>query len=257
MSVSAGQIVTASTIIVATLIVATVVDRAMRRRGDTDVPPPARTRFNALRRTIQVVIVVAGIGMALFVFPDVRGVAGAILSSAAFLSIVIGLAAQNSLGNFISGLVISFAQPIRIGDQIEFRGITGVVEDVARTYTRIRTPDGAWQLIPNGLLASDTIRNWTIVNPSCIAAVSVSVPVASDLTRVMALLDEEARGVPGTLDGREPTMTVTELTSTSAELDLGVWVADHASAQVVSSDLRVRIQGRLRREGLLEAQTAA
>ncbi len=166
---------------------------------------------------------------------------------------VIGLAAQASLGNFISGLVISFSQPIRIGDQIEFRGVTGRVDDVTRIYTRIRTPDGAWQLIPNGLLASDTIRNWTIVSPACIASVRISVPVASDLSRVMTLLGEEARAVPGTLVGREPTMTVQDLTSGTAELDLGVWVSDHTAAQAVSSELRLRVQDRLRREGLLAA----
>ena len=91
MSVNVDQVVTASAIIVGTLVVATVVDRAMRKRADTGLPPAARTRFNALRHTIQAAIIVVGIGMALFVFPNVRGVAGAILSSAAFLSIVVGL----------------------------------------------------------------------------------------------------------------------------------------------------------------------
>lgn len=253
MSVNVDQVVTASAIIVGTLVVATVVDRAMRKRADTGLPPAARTRFNALRHTIQAAIIVVGIGMALFVFPNVRGVAGAILSSAAFLSIVIGLAAQASLGNFISGLVISFSQPIRIGDRIEFQGKSGVVESVARTYTKVRTSDGAWQLIPNGMFAADVITNWTIVNPACIASVRLAVPVDTDLNRVFVLLGEEARGVPGTLDGREPTMTVCDLTSDNAELDLGVWVPDHAAAEVVSADLRLRIQDRLRREGLLTA----
>lgn len=253
MSVNVDQIVTAAAIAAATVILAYVADRALRKREDDRLPPSARTRYNALRRTIQVAIIVVGLGMALFVFPNVKGVAAAILSSAAFLSVVVGLAAQASLGNFISGLVISFSQPIRIGDQIEFRGVTGRVDDVTRIYTRIRTPDGAWQLIPNGLLASDTIRNWTIVSPACIASVRISVPVASDLSRVMTLLGEEAHAVPGTLVGREPTMTVQDLTSGTAELDLGVWVSDHTAAQAVSSELRLRVQDRLRREGLLAA----
>ena len=143
-----NQVITALVILGVTLIAAKVVDTILLRRGRGRLPPGALTRYTALRHVITAAILVIGGASALFVFPSVRGVGAAILSSAAFLTIIIGLAAQASLSNFISGLVISFAQPIRIGDQIEFRGINGIVDDVSRTYTRIRTQDGAWQLIP-------------------------------------------------------------------------------------------------------------
>jgi small-conductance mechanosensitive channel len=247
-----NQVITALVILGVTLIAAKVVDAILLRRGRGRLPPGALTRYTALRHTITAAILIIGGASALFVFPSVRGVGAAILSSAAFLTIIIGLAAQASLSNFISGLVISFAQPIRIGDQIEFRGISGIVDDVTRTYTRIRTPDGAWQLIPNGLLASDTIRNWTIVNPECITSIRVAVPVTADLTRIMAAVGAEAREVPGTLEGREPTMTVHDLTTEAAELEVGVWVSNHDAGRDVASALRIRVYERLRGEGLLE-----
>jgi len=244
------QLITAAVIVVGTIIVAKLVDHALRRRRK-NLPPAALTRYDALRRTISAVILVVGAAMALFVFPSARGVAGAVLSSAAFLSVVIGLAAQTSLGNFFAGLVVSFSQPIRIGDRIEFRHITGVVEDISRIYTRVRTSEGAWELIPNSLLASDTIRNWTIVNPECTAIVTVSVPITADLGRVIETVGAEARALPGTLEGREPTMTVQDLTSDTAELEVGVWVKDHRAAGEAASALRVRVQERLRHDGLL------
>jgi small-conductance mechanosensitive channel len=246
-----NQVVTALVILGVTLVVAKVVDWILLQRGRGRLPPGALTRYTALRHAISAAILIIGGASALFVFPSVRGVGAAILSSAAFLTIIIGLAAQSSLGNFFSGLVIAFSQPIRLGDQIEFRGISGIVDEISRTYTRIRTQDGAWQLIPNGLLVSDTIRNWTIVNPECIASIRVAVPATADLARIMATVAAEAREVPGTLEGREPTMTVHDLTTESAELEVGVWVPNHDAARSVASALRIRVHERLRGEGLL------
>ncbi len=248
---SLNQIITAAAIVAGTLVVAKVVDSVMLRRGRGRLSPSALTRYNALRRTVSFAIIVIGAAMALFVFPYVRGVAGTILTSAAFISIVIGLAAQATLANYISGLMISFSQPIRIGDHIEFQGIRGVVHEITATYTRVRTADGAWQLIPNALLASDTIRNATIVNPECVATVRMSVPLAADLSRVMATVAAEARAVPGTLEGREPTMRVQDLTTESAELEVDVWVPSHEAARDIASTLRLRVHDRLRRDGLL------
>lgn len=252
MSVDVDQIVTAIAIVAGAVIVATVVDRLLRRR--TNLPPAALTRYQALRRTIYALILVIGVAMAAFVFPAVRGVAGGLLTSAAVLGVIVGIAAQSSLGNFFSGLVLAFAQPVRMGDSIEFRGVSGIVEDVGRVYTRVRTPDGAWLLVPNNLLASDTIRNWTIVDPECTAEVRLLVPLSADLGKAMEMVLEEARGVPGALPGREPTVRIESLTGvggTMAELAVDVWASDHGAAEELSSELRLRVDRRLQAAGVL------
>lgn len=252
MSINVEEIVTAVAILAGALAAAHVVDRILRRR--TNLPPAALTRYRALRRTIYALILVIGVAMAVFVFPAVRGVAGGLITSAAVLGVIVGIAAQSSLGNFFSGLVLAFAQPVRIGDRIEFRGVSGVVEDVGRVYTRVRTPDGAWLLVPNNLLASDTIRNWTIVDPECTAEVRLLVPLSADLRKAMEMVLEEARAVPGALPGREPTVRVESLTAgadgTKAELSVGVWARDHGAAAGVSSDLRLRLDQRLQAAGV-------
>lgn len=246
------QIVTALAILVGALLVGHLVDRVLRRR--TNLPPAALTRYRALRRTIYALILIIGVAMAAFVFPAVRGVAGGIITSAAVLGVIVGIAAQSSLGNFFSGLVLAFAQPVRIGDRIEFRGVAGVVEDVGRVYTRVRTPDGAWLLVPNNLLASDTIRNWTIVDPECTAEVRLLVPLSVDLGKTMQMVLEEARAIPGALAGRDPSVQVESLTAgvggTKAELSVGIWAPDHSTAQRVSSELRLRLDQRLQAAGI-------
>ena len=111
--------------------------------------------------------------------PQVRAVAGGLLASSAVLGLVIGFAAQRTLGNFVAGLLIAFTQPLRLGDRVEVGGDEGVVEEIGLTYTFIRTDDNDRLVIPNEKLASDTIRNSTIRSAAKFAEVTVQVPADS------------------------------------------------------------------------------
>jgi small conductance mechanosensitive channel len=145
------------------ILIATVVAKVVDMRIDRhDLAPRAATRYSVLRRTIVAVIVFVGVLSALLVIPEVRAIAGGILASSAVLGIVIGLAAQRTLGNFIAGLSIAFTEPVRLGDQIEVGETEGVVEEIGLTYTWVRTPEGNMFVIPNEKLASETILNKTI-----------------------------------------------------------------------------------------------
>ena len=122
-----------------------------------------------------------GILSALLVIPQVRAVATGILASSAVIGIVVGFAAQRTIGNFVAGLLIAFTQPIRLGDSVETEGMTGVVEEIGLTYTFIRIDDNDRLVIPNEKIASDTIRNSTIVSRKKLAEVTVQVPLDTDL----------------------------------------------------------------------------
>src|SRR5829696_4495357 len=86
-----------------TLGVAQLIDR---RIMGVDRSPEAMTRYRVLRRTISAGIVTVGVLSALLVIPQVRAVAGALLASSAVIGLVIGFAAQRTLGNFVAGLMI-------------------------------------------------------------------------------------------------------------------------------------------------------
>ena len=94
--------------------------------------------------------------------PAVRAVAGSILASSAVIALVVGLAAQTTLSNFVAGILVAFAQPLRLGDTVAVAGASGTVQQIGLTYTVIRAADGARYYVPNTKLASDTIRNATI-----------------------------------------------------------------------------------------------
>src|SRR3954471_9886674 len=176
-------------VLLATLVFARLVDRRLARR---DLPPATVTRYRVLRRSVLTLIMFIGVFSALLVIPQVRAVAAGILASSAVIGIVVGFAAQRTIGNFIAGLLIAFAQPIRLGDQIEIEDLSGVVEEIGLTYTFIRTRDNDRLVVSNEKIASDPIRNSSIRSRRKLAQVSVPVPLDRDLEAVIGLLREVA-----------------------------------------------------------------
>src|SRR3954467_5406031 len=147
---------------------------ADRRLSRSDLPPSAVTRYRVLRRSIVALIIFIGVLSALLVIPEVRAVAAGILASSAIVGIVVGFAAQRTIGNFIAGLLIAFTQPLRIGDIVEVDDEEGVVEEIRLTYTFIRTHDDVRLVIPNEKLASDTIKNASIISREKLAQVTLN-----------------------------------------------------------------------------------
>src|ERR671924_388809 len=174
-------------VVLLTVLIARLVDRAMTRK---ELDPAAVTRYRVLRRSVITLIVFVGLLSALLVIPQVRAVATGILASSAVVGIVVGFAAQRTIGNFIAGLLIAFSQPIRLGDYVETEGFTGVVEEIGLTYTFIRIDDNDRLVVPNEKIASDTIRNSSIRSRKKLAHVTVQVPLDTDLDAAVRLLRE-------------------------------------------------------------------
>ena len=187
-------------------------------------------------------IVFVGVFSALLIIPQVRAIAGGILASSAVLGLVIGFAAQRTIGNFIAGLLIAFAQPVRIGDYVETEGFHGVVEEIGLTYTFIRIEDNDRLVVPNEKIASDTIRNSSIRSRKKLAHVTVQVPLDTDLEAARTLLLEAAQ------DERAE-VTVVDLAD-RASLRVSVWAPDEPSAERLETELRLRAHDRLREAGV-------
>ena len=228
-------------IVVCATVLAKLVDWRMSRR---ELPPAAVTRYRVLRRSLMTSIVAVGILSALLVVPQVRAVAAGLLASSAIVGLVVGLAAQRPLANFVSGLVIAFTQPLRLGDLVTVDGVEGTVEEIGLTYTFIKTADNARLVIPNEKLASDTIRNSTIVSREKLAQVTVQVPLDRDLDAVVDLLRGETAGAPAV------DVLVTGLNG-AATVSVRAWAPDAASVEQLESELRLRIARRLRDQSLL------
>ena len=223
-----------------TAVAARMIDRRIMGANRS---PEALTRYRVLRRTISVSIAIVGVLSALLVIPQVRAVAGGLLASSAIVGLIIGLASQRTLGNFVAGLMIAMTQPLRLGDWVSVGGVEGAVEEIGLMYTFIRTEDNARLVIPNEKLASDTITNSTIRSAAKYAEVTVQVSPTSDLRRLVEDLRAE---VPGERDE----VFVSSLEG-SPTLTLRAWTENEAAAERLEQDLRLRVHGLLRERGIL------
>jgi len=232
------RLVIAGVVILATIVVARLVDRRIARKAD--FAPEAMTRYRVLRRTVTTSIVFVGVLSALLAIPQVRAVAGGLLASSAVVGIVVGFASQRTLGNFVAGILIAFTQPVRLGDEVVVENTEGVVEEIGLIYTFVRTDNDDRLVIPNEKLASDTIRNSTIRSREKVAEISLQVPLGKDLGAVVDRLR--------TL-GPEAEVFVSDL-SGNATVVLRVAAADEHVAERVASDLRLRVHETLRAQGV-------
>jgi small-conductance mechanosensitive channel len=226
----------AGAVILISVVVAKVVDSRISRKT---LAPGSATRYRVIRRVLMTTIVFVGVLSALLVIPQVAKVAGGILASSAVLGLVIGFASQRTIGNAVAGILIAFSQPLRLGDLVAIDGAEGVVEEIALTYTFIRTKDGARLVIPNEKLASDTIVNYTIRSPEKVAEVTVQVPLAQDLDALIDALHKEtnAEVYVTSIDG-------------NAVLTLRAPVPSRADLERAEHELRLRVHRQLRDAGV-------
>jgi small-conductance mechanosensitive channel len=235
-----GRVAVVAVVVLITLVVARIVDRRMARR---ELTPVAATRYRVLRRSIVTAIVFFGLLAALLTIPAFATVAGGLLASSAIIALIIGFAAQTSLSNFVSGILIAIAQPLRIGDLVEVGGVSGVVEEIGLTYTFIRLDSYERLVIPNAKLAADTIRNSTIVSREKVAEITVQIPLDRELRPVLDALRRETEGE------RHAEVFVSGLNGT-ANVTVRAGAATEEAAEQLERELRLRAHERLRAEGL-------
>lgn len=182
--------------IVAACVLAWIVDRAILHRGQRlaeavmrdDLTAAVDTRMRFLRRLTTLVILVIGAMTAIAQFDGLNRLATTVLASSALLAAVVGFAARQTLANLIAGVMLTIAQPLRIGDSVTIEDESGTVEDVQLNYTVVRGGDGHRLFIPNERLASGVLRNDTIVEPEMALEVELWLPLAADADAVLTAL---------------------------------------------------------------------
>ncbi len=234
------RIVIAAAVLLVVMLVARLVDWWLARKT---VAPEIETRYRVLRRAVTAVIIAVGLFSALLVIPQVRAIAGGLLASTAVLGVIIGLASQQTLGNFIAGILIATTQPVRIGDRVTYANENGVVEEIGLTYTFIRTTDRRRLVVPNSKLASDPIVNASIRSRETFAEVLVPVPLAADLDAALDALREDMA------DERDSSVYISSLDG-NATVAVRAAASDELAAERLEHDLRLRAHRRLRALGV-------
>jgi small-conductance mechanosensitive channel len=125
----------------------------------SQVSRSTKTRLRLLRRLVFAVVLVVLAMIALSQFTDLHRLATGILASTAVIGLIVGFAAQHTIGNLVAGVQIGVSQPFKIGDQISFEETDGRVTDITLSYTYVDPGDGSSVVIPNQMLLEGIVHN--------------------------------------------------------------------------------------------------
>src|SRR5271157_5269318 len=160
----------------------------------------------------------------------------------------IGFGLQNVINNFVSGLILLFERPIKVGDVIEVGGIVGEVSRIGIRASVIRAADGSEVIVPNGSLISSQVTNWTFSDRSRAVEFSVNVAGGADPQRVVELLKSTAAAHPGVAKQPLPQVYVTNFSAGAVTYQLRAWTDRHEDWAQLRSDLSVAVNEALARE---------
>jgi potassium efflux system protein len=164
------------------------------------------------------------------------------------LSVGIGLGLQNIVNNFVSGIILIFDRPLRIGDLVELGDKKGRVKEIGIRACTLLTPDGAEVIIPNGDILSRNIVNWTLTNNQIRAIVTFAVQDLPDELNIKNDIIAIIRANNNVVKTREPEMIVNNIAAKSIQLSFMFWCIDITKADVAKSDISRAIFDYLRKK---------
>jgi small-conductance mechanosensitive channel len=145
-----------------------------RHRLDTPKNLSARkiyTQVSVIRKIIVTAVVILATGSILMLFDPVRQFGTSILASAGIAGVVIGFAAQKTLGNVLAGIQIALAQPFLIDDIVVVEGEFGQIEEITLTYVTVRTWDLRRMILPITYFVEKPFQNWSRVSTELLGTV--------------------------------------------------------------------------------------
>ncbi len=190
-------------------------------------------------------------GFCLFVLLQIVGVnLSSLAVVAGSLGIGIGFGLQDITRNFISGLVLLIEQKIKVGDFIEWQGLTGYVTEISLRATVLRTITQKHIVIPNSAIVSNQVINWTYHNTKGWVAVYVNVAHESDPVLVIEALLDSAY-TEETVSFENPVeVYFTGFSEHALEFVIWVWVTRIDIKHKTESSLRFIIEQNLRQRGI-------
>lgn len=161
------------------------------------------------------------------------------------LGVGIGLGLQDVVKNFVSGLILMFERPIQPGDIVDVSGTNGRVRMIGMRSTTISTFEGADVVVPNGMLLSEKLTNWTLLDRRRRLDVPVGVAYGSDVPAVMVLLRETVEQTRGVAMSPAPAVLFTGLGASALEFSVRAWTHEYDDWVLIRSDLVSRIHAAL------------
>lgn len=211
----------------------------------------AGLRFTLLR-IIHYLILVGGVlyGLKLGFSVDLTSVAVLL----GFLSVGVGFGLQYIASDLISGLILLFERPVRVGDRLKIGDVEGCVENIALRTTMILTNDQVTVIVPNSELVRNKFINWSYRHDPVRIRLAVGADYGSDLDQVRQALLDAAANVKEVLRTPAPDVHLAGFGDSAINLELLVWINEPHQQLQIRSNVNFAI-ARVFRERKIEMPT--
>ena len=166
------------------------------------------------------------------------------------LSVGIGFGLQNIVNNFVSGLILLFERPVKVGDTINIDEQWGTITRIGMRSTVFETLDRSEVIVPNSDLISQKVTNWTFTTNVSRIVLTVGVAYGSPLDKVLDILVRVAKEHPDILKDPESSAIFTGFGESSIDFELRVWVSDISKRPKIKSDMGQAVDRYFREEGI-------
>lgn len=158
------------------------------------------------------------------------------------LGVGIGFGLQAIVNNFVSGLILLYERPVKVGDFIEIGSQVGEVKELGLRATTVQTFDNAEIVIPNSQLITDSVTNWTLAEKKVRVRIPVGVAYGTDVEKVLKILLSCAEVHPRVLSTPKSTALFLAFGESSLDFELRAWIPDFDDKLVVLSELNQDIE---------------
>ena len=199
-----------------------------------------RTQLNVLKRIVIIVVCILALGTMLMTFEKVRQLGTTILASAGIIGIVVGMAAQRTIGTFIAGLQIAFTQPICIDDVVIVENEWGRIEEITLTYVVVKIWDLRRLVVPITYFIEKPFQNWTRVTADLLGTVYIYVDYTVPVEAVRAELQKILKDSE-LWDGKVCVLQVTNTSEHTLELRALMSAQDASTAWSLRCHVREKL----------------
>ena len=198
------------------------------------------TQIGVISNIVIIGIILFTVSFILMTFPAVRQIGISILASAGILGIVLGLAAQKTLGNVIAGIQIAISQPIRLDDAVVVENEWGWIEEITLTYVVVRIWDLRRLVLPISYFVEKPFQNWTRTSADILGSVYLyvdyTVPVEEVRQELYNILEKSPYW-----DKKVKVLQVTNTTEHTVELRALMSAADSPTAWNLRCEVREKL----------------
>jgi MscS family membrane protein len=176
----------------------------------------------------------------------------ALIAALGIAGLAISLAAQDTLSNMISGVIILLDQPFRVGDRIEVQGVGtwGDVVDIGLRSTRIRTRDNRMVIVPNAKIGSDQVINYSFPDPQYRIEIEVGIGYGQDVETVRRTIIDAVRPVEGVLKDKPVEALYVKMAEQAMIFRIRWWIESYVDARRMFDRVNTALQIALDETGI-------